>query len=152
MNCSARPDVTVIWADGRARAWFCNKCFTKWKGSENRDIFKVTPITDLLSESDKNWVEQVALPYLKIGSVSIKEDESYYGTYPDIWINTGTRTITVTRAWAKQSLHERRKRLLHEMLHMTGLRHGPKERKLGYYSRPDRDSYSKKLYQDHLKK
>lgn len=31
MKCDEAPEVEIIWADGRGRAWFCKECFTKWK-------------------------------------------------------------------------------------------------------------------------
>lgn len=31
MDCSRSPTVEVLWAEGMAHAWFCDKCFKKWK-------------------------------------------------------------------------------------------------------------------------
>lgn len=30
MTCRAAPEVDVLWADGRARGWFCKGCYPKW--------------------------------------------------------------------------------------------------------------------------
>ena len=99
----------------------------------------------LLTSADAQWVEDRLLPYLGVERIEITQDAEYDKTYPDIWISGSV--ITVTPEWARQSLHERRKRLLHEGLHLAkGLGHGPKERAMGYYSQPAKDIYTKKLY------
>ena len=99
----------------------------------------------LLTSADAKWVEDQLLPYLGVDSLQVEQDDEYDKTYPDIWIRGSV--ITVTREWARQDLHERRKRLLHEGLHYAkGLGHGPKERAMGYYSQPDKDVYTRDLY------
>lgn len=30
MSCKRAPEIEVIWADGRGRAWFCSDCYEKW--------------------------------------------------------------------------------------------------------------------------
>jgi len=65
-------------------------------------------------------------------------------TYPDIW--TDGKSITVTQEWAKQSPPERRKRFVHELLHLRGLEHGRIGR-LNYSTYPALDSYSRYVYQ-----
>ena len=103
----------------------------------------------LLTSADARWVEDRLLPYLGLKSIQITQDEEYEGTYPDIWVQGGV--ITVTREWARQGMHERRKRLTHEGLHLVGFGHGAKERRMGYYSQPAKDSYTKALYERELK-
>ena len=99
----------------------------------------------LLTSADAKWVEDQLLPYLGVDSLEIQQDAEYEKTYPDIWIRGSV--ITVTKEWARQDVHERRKRLLHEGLHYAkGLGHGPKERAMGYYSQPDKDVYTRDLY------
>ena len=99
----------------------------------------------LLTSADAKWVEDQLLPYLGVDSLQVEQDDEYDKTYPDIWIRGSV--ITGTREWARQDLHERRKRLLHEGLHYAkGLGHGPKERAMGYYSQPDKDVYTRDLY------
>jgi len=103
----------------------------------------------LLTSTDARWVEDRLLPYLGLKSIQIAQDDEYEGTYPDIWVQG--KTITVTREWARQEMHERRKRLLHEGLHLVGFGHGAKERRMGYYSQPAKDAYTKALYERELK-
>ena len=65
-------------------------------------------------------------------------------TYPDIWIELSkVPVITVTAEWARQSADERRKRLVHELLHAKGMGHNES---IGYNSRPDKDTYSMEIY------
>jgi hypothetical protein len=99
----------------------------------------------LLTSADAKWVEDQLLPYLGVESLQIEQDAEYDKAYPDIWIQGSV--ITVTKEWARQGLHERRKRLLHEGLHYAkGFGHGAKERAMGYFSQPDKDVYTRDLY------
>jgi len=77
------------------------------------------------------------MPYLRIRALGVSEDLTFRGKYPDLW--TDGHTITVTREWARQSLRERKKRLLHEALHVAGYPHMPR---VGFYSRPEDDRFS----------
>jgi len=103
-------------------------------------------MTSLLSQRDAWWIEHKLLPFLGLSQVQVQSLSDYQATYPDIWVDCQTHTITVTPEWAKQSTHERRKRLLHEGLHLIGLRHNHRSRMMGYYSRPERDALSMRLY------
>ena len=33
-ECNEKPDVEILWAEGKAHAWFCNKCLEAWKKEE----------------------------------------------------------------------------------------------------------------------
>ena len=104
----------------------------------------------LLTSADAKWVEDQLLPYLGVNSLQIEQDDEYDRKYPDIWIQGSV--ITVTKEWARQDVHERRKRLLHEGLHYAkGFGHGPRERAMGYYSQPDKDVYTRELYEREFK-
>jgi hypothetical protein len=47
MQCNKPPELECLWADGRGHAWFCKKCFNKWKGQEGgRDIVSVKEVKD----------------------------------------------------------------------------------------------------------
>ena len=71
--------------------------------------------------------------------------------HPDIWVSLGEiPIITVTREWARQITPERQKRLLHEILHITGLQHGRIGR-YTYSTYPDKDTYSNHMYLELLK-
>lgn len=48
--------------------------------------------------------------------------------------------------WHAASQGERRKRLVHELLHVRGLGHDRSARRLGYYSSPRRDRLSRRVY------
>lgn len=82
-----------------------------------------------------------AMEYLGLtGEIRVVEDRNYAGTYPDIWVKG--RTITVTGEWARQNMRERAKRLLHELIHLTGMAHNSR---IGYYSHPAKDTYTPKV-------
>jgi hypothetical protein len=77
-----------------------------------------------------------------IPELGLKWDNSK-AVYPDIWCTTKPAVITVTSEWAKQNKNERRKRLVHEFLHLAGKEHNDK---IGYSTYPDKDTYSMKVY------
>lgn len=103
-----------------------------------------TTRTKILTQRDREFVKR-ALGYFGIGAVKIDWSDSKE-KYPDIWVNlSSTPVITVTREWEKQKPAERRKRIVHEMLHVKGLQHNDK---IGYSTYPDKDSFSMKVYDD----
>lgn len=62
MMCKKPPEVEVLWAEGHAHAWFCKKCFEKWKkqpdemsntGTYEGDIVSVRAIKD--GKASKHW-------------------------------------------------------------------------------------------------
>lgn len=53
MRCNQPPTIEVMWADGRARAWFCDKHFEEWKNEEERDIIKQRKVT--FGKVGKKW-------------------------------------------------------------------------------------------------
>ena len=67
--------------------------------------------------------------------------------WPDIWIDLSSKVpvITVAREWARQNTNERRKRLVHEMLHLLGYTHG-RIGKYDYNTIPQKDSFSMVVY------
>ena len=103
----------------------------------------------MISEKDIEFLEKKVLPYFGLKSIAINYSPSTE-RWPDIWIKLDKvpPMITVTREWARQSVHERRKRLTHEFLHLTGMEH---DESIGYSTYPSRDSYSKKVYKELIK-
>lgn len=102
--------------------------------------------------SDKKWISDVLLPAFGLRTLKVGVDRSKKGTYPDIWCLPGEATIMVTEEWERQPLHERRKRLTHEAIHLAwGLGHGARERRMGYYSHPSKDTFSKRIYEERLR-
>ena len=100
-----------------------------------------------MEEGDIRFVREVLLPWSRVRAVRIAWSDSTKA-WPDIWIELGEiPVITVTREWARQGVHERRKRLVHEFLHLRGMEH---DESIGYSTRPERDSYSMKVYKEYL--
>ena len=98
----------------------------------------------MISESDKRFLTDIAMPHFGVKRLRIKWSKSK-ASWPDIWIEmNGIPVITITQEWARQSTRERRKRLVHELIHTTGMGHSEK---LGYSTYPSRDTYSKKVYE-----
>jgi len=97
----------------------------------------------VISKSDAAFIKNVLLPWSGVKAVRLFFSDSKK-KWPDIWCQrTRIPVITVTAEWARQGVHERRKRLVHEFLHIKGLQHNDK---IGYNTVPSRDSYSKKIY------
>ena len=96
-----------------------------------------------IAPSDVDFVRTTLLPKFGVKRVYLKWSDSKK-VWPDIWVELGkVPIITVTQEWAKQSLHERRKRLVHEFLHISGFEHNES---LGYSTHPGNDYYSKRVY------
>jgi len=94
----------------------------------------------LVTKEEMNWLQNTVMPYLGISQLKLAEDLNHTARYPDIWVEGDT--ITVTREWARQGKRERKKRLLHESLHIYGLDHMPS---IGFYSKPNLDTFSKRV-------
>ncbi len=83
------------------------------------------------------------MPYFGISALKLGVSSSRK-KWPDIWVTLDKIPIVVvTREWAAQYVHERRKRLVHEFLHMRGLQH---DDKIGYSTIPAQDKYSMQIY------
>ena len=48
MTCDAAPEVEVIWADGRAKAWFCKTCYADWE--KQHDVVPTRPIQKSMAD------------------------------------------------------------------------------------------------------
>ena len=111
---------------------------------DSKHLHKVNE-TNPVSQSDTDFITNVLMPYFGIQQLRIKTSNSKKA-YPDIWVKLGELpVITVTREWARQNTAERRKRLVHEMLHFWGMEHNET---IGYSSFPDNDTYSMKVYKE----
>ena len=108
----------------------------------------------LVSRADLRWVRDVLMPRFGLKKVTIVQDDEKKGKYPDIWCFPHSNTVVVTKEWARQPMHERRKRLTHEVGgHLAlGLGHGNRERRIGFYSHPARDTFSKGMYERFLRR
>lgn len=100
---------------------------------------------NLLTKDDIAFTRK-AMNYFGIERVNIKWNRSLK-KYPDIWLTyrNGLPMITVTREWKRQSPTERRKRIVHEFLHIAGMRHN---RAIGYSTYPNQDTFSMRVYRD----
>jgi len=96
-----------------------------------------------ISKSDVNFIRLKLLPWSGIKSVKLAYSPSK-AKYPDIWVSLNhVPIITVTREWASHDVHLRRSQLVHEFLHLMGMKH---DSSIGYNSHPDKDSFSKMVY------
>ena len=88
------------------------------------------------------------MPYFKVPALRLSWDKSKE-TYPDIWCfpDMTPPRIVVTREWAKQDTAERRKRLVHEMIHISYKYKDDRQvQGMKYRSHPEQDEYSRYLY------
>ena len=96
-----------------------------------------------ISEGDIKFIRETLMPLTRIKKMRLAYNFSSR-KWPDIWITLNKiPTITITDEWRRQNMHERRKRLVHEFLHIQGLEHNEK---IGYNSYPQYDSYSRTIY------
>ena len=109
-----------------------------------------------MTSGDKEFL-RIVMGQLGIKAIAIDESGSKR-VHPDLWVLPNERPprIVVTREWARQNVHERRKRLVHEICHLLGLRHPPNSGVWidGYYysTYPEEDDYSRMVYRKLVKK
>lgn len=89
----------------------------------------------------RRLMRQLKVPAVAVTiSPSSSRDIAVYGGQTPPYIVAG-------RKWIKAPFHERMKRICHELLHLSpGLRHNAESRRMGYYSNPNRDTYSSRVY------
>lgn len=91
-----------------------------------------------------SFISKVLMPRFGVLRIYLARSDST-AKWPDIWVEKNRiPVITVTKEWSRQNVHERRKRLVHEFLHLTGMEHNEE---IGYSTYPDRDSFSKRVYE-----
>lgn len=116
----------------------------------------------MIRQEDIDFVNKI-IPLMGITKNIVLTTDPSTEPYPDIWIQRGvfSDTITVTQEWAKQNHHERRKRLVHELLHSLGEQHWESSKiidvsgqKLSilYSTYPEKDTYSALVYSHLLNK
>ena len=100
-----------------------------------------------ISEGDSRFLKQ-AMSYFRVPELMV-DFSSSMAKWPDIWCIPYEMppVIVVTQEWKRQPAMERRKRLVHEILHLKGLRHGRRGR-LDYNTIPEKDTYSMMVYQN----
>ena len=102
----------------------------------------------ILTKDDKEFMLK-AMPVFGIEKVKIAYSPSQ-ARWPDIWVSLNrVPVITVTDEWRRQRPAERRKRLVHELLHCIGKQH---DEKIGYSTIPVRDKFSKMVYRKLIRK
>ena len=99
----------------------------------------------MMSLADKRWLTRVAMPIFNIPRLGIETSPSTKA-YPDIWVTLGRLpVITVTETWRRKPVHARRSELVHELLHVKGLKHGRIDG-MPFSTYPEEDSYSQWVY------
>ena len=97
----------------------------------------------VITKSDEEFIKNKLMPWARVRRVYIARSNSKK-KWPDLWVTfSEIPKITVTDEWKKQGVHERRKRLTHEFLHLQGLDHNES---IGYSTHPEKDAFSKMVY------
>ena len=103
----------------------------------------------ILTEGDRRFLKK-AMQFFNIRALNVDYSSSPK-KYPDIWVTFDkVPTITVTDEWKSHSAGLRRSQLVHEILHVRGLKHG-KVGKHVYSTYPSKDTYSKVVYKEILR-
>lgn len=99
-----------------------------------------------LTKGDIAFIHALCLPYFRVSRVRFRVTEGV-APYPDIWAYTWKPTplIVANQTWARKSTRQRRVEIVHEMLHIVGMKHN---RRIGYNSRPELDTFSRRVYMD----
>lgn len=107
-------------------------------------------IRNPMTIDDRRWVTDVLMPMFHIPALRFAWSTSTK-RWPDLWIElSGTPRVTITREWCRQPLHERRKRLVHELVGHLAFGWGHMEKK-GFSTYPAKDTISMAIYRDILK-
>ena len=98
----------------------------------------------VLTKDDEKFLRQ-AMKHFGVKKLRVQWDDYSRTKYPDIWCYPWENppVIVVTAEWNRQNVDERRKRLVHEILHLKGMKH---DESVGYSTHPERDSYSMQVY------
>ena len=99
-----------------------------------------------MTKGDMDFLLDKAMPFIGVEKLKIDWSNSKK-LHPDIWCFPIQRRIVVTQEWKKQNGRERKCRLIHELLHFKGLKHGIYGN-LEYSTYPWKDTYSKNIYRD----
>ena len=120
------------------------------KGTKGKAQIRAAPelLSLLMITGDSNFLK-FAMDKFGIRFVMVEWSGSQ-AKWPDIWCTISPPEITLTKEWARQNYHERRKRLTHECLHLKGEQHG-KRGDLLYSPVPEKDTYSKFVYRQIMK-
>jgi len=99
-----------------------------------------------IKKSDLAFLKRRIMPYFGVKKLYMDYKETDY-VFPDCWVDMNSRipVITVTQEWARQSMDERRKRLVHEVGHIFGYNHGIING-LRYDTHPEKDDWSRYIY------
>ena len=112
----------------------------------------------IITKGDRNFIVNILMPHFRIRTLEIVFSKSK-AKWPDIWVEIKPSPerlpsgmfimpiprITVTKEWQSQNMHERRKRLTHECIHLTGKDHDI-YKGLDYNTKPELDTYSEMIY------
>lgn len=75
MECDRPPEVDVLWAEGKARAWFCKPCFEKWNKAHPDEVSDIHAVKG--GEVTKEWKEGKSVSEKERAVlIGVKEDES----------------------------------------------------------------------------
>lgn len=97
-----------------------------------------------LTKADIAFLKK-GMAYFGFNKVRVKYSNSQK-KFPDIWMaRLDVLTIWVTPEWRRQNATSRKVRLCHELLHGISMEH---DEEIGYLSRPEKDKFSRRVYND----
>lgn len=109
----------------------------------------------ILTKADEKFLRKT-MRYFGVKKLRVQWSDYSRTKYPDIWCYPWEKppVIVVTAEWNRQGVHERRKRLVHEIAgHLVfGWKHNELMDKVGFSTYPNRDTMSKIIYNDLLKR
>ena len=89
MHCNRPPQWEVLWADGRGRAWFCNRHLNQWKREGDREISRERRVDGVVGVS---WNKPARKPIKDVpkfvpkvpvlSNGAIKEDAAFEREHP----------------------------------------------------------------------
>ena len=99
-----------------------------------------------ITASDSLFIEKTLMTKFGIKRLRIKYSPLKQ-RWPDLWCSlNGIPEITVTDEWRRQSMRERRKRLVHEFIHISWQFGHGKVGRYDFNTVPELDTYSRYVY------
>lgn len=62
MKCGQPPSIQVLWAEGKAQAWFCDACFRKWDAENPGEVVRQKRIDGIATRRRADWAKVAQLP------------------------------------------------------------------------------------------
>lgn len=99
MECDAPPDIAVLWAEGRALAWFCEKHYNSWKKQHPDD--EVAHYRPASGREPPDWAERWAAAQGEEGAAKSRPSGGIMEDFRTFWdgVRNQIESFFTKEAW-----------------------------------------------------